>query len=325
MLEPLGLSARTEAVYRALLAEPGWDLARLTAKMGLTETDVREALDELLEMTLLRPGPDPATFHPVSPYLGLTSLLTASQNQLLARQQQLDGAREAIAAIAADYSAGRRQPDETVLRHDSLDAVRERLEELAATAEHECLSLMRGGAIRPDAIEAGRHPNQVALARGVTIRSIFQDSYRNDPATLRYARWLAELGGHARTAALLPMRLVIVDRAIAMVPADPDDGRKGALELHSPGLVQPLCALFDQLWDHAAAFGEPVEPDVGGITATEQALLRLLDQGHTDEQASRQLGLSLRTVRRMMEGLHHRLGTQSRFQVGAHAARNGWL
>ncbi|MFJ5924541.1 LuxR family transcriptional regulator [Kitasatospora sp. NPDC092948] len=324
MLQALGLNARTENVYRALLAEPDGGVERIAAALHLTEAQVREALDELLELTLLRPAADSRTPRAVSPEVGLTRLLARNQSQLLFRQQQLESARTAIAAFSAEYT-DRRPEDEMVLRLDSLDAVRDRLEELAATAREECLSLMPGGAVRPDHLHAGTHPDQLALERGVAVRSIFQDSFRNDPGTLRHARWLADLGGSIRTVPLLPIRLVIVDRSIALVPSDPDGRRRGALELHGAALVQPLCALFDELWRSGADFGRPAPRDDQDLTGSERALLHLLGHGHTDESAGRKLGLSLRTVRRMMKELMNRLGAESRFQAGARAARNDWL
>ncbi|WP_235437868.1 helix-turn-helix domain-containing protein [Kitasatospora griseola] len=325
VLQALGLNALTETVYRTLLAEPDRGVEQIAAKLHLSEAEVREALDELLELMLLRPASDSRTLRAVSPEVGLIRLLAHNQNQLLHRQQQLETARTAIAALSAEYT-DQRLDDEMVVRLDSLEAVRDRLEELAATAAEECLSLMRGGAVRPDSIQAGKHPNQVALERGVAIRSIFQESFRNDPDTLRYARWLADLGGSTRTVPILPMRLVIVDRSIALIPSDPSDGRRGALELHGAALVQPLCALFEELWRNGADFGQqPAPRDDQDLTGSERALLQLLGQGHTDESASRKLGLSLRTVRRMMKDLMNRLGAESRFQAGAHAVRKDWL
>ncbi len=324
MLQVLGLNALTEDVYRAMLAEPDAGVERIAASLRLSEAQVREALDELLKLTLLRPAADSHALRAVSPEVGLTRLLARNQNQLLFRQQELESARSEIAALSAEY-VDRRPDDEMVLRLESLETVRDRLEELAATATQECLSLMRGGAARPDSIQAGKHPNQLALERGVVIRSIFQDSFRNDPDTLRYARWLAELGGLTRTVPLLPIRLVIVDRSIALVPIDPSDGRRGALELHGAALIQPLCALFDELWRSGADFGQPAPRDGQDLTGSERALLELLGHGHTDESAGRKLGLSLRTVRRMMQDLMNRLGAESRFQAGAQAVRNDWI
>lgn len=61
------------------------------------------------------------------------------------------------------------------------------------------------------------------------------------------------------------------------------------------------------------------------ITPGEKALLGLLDTGLTDEAAARQLGVSVRTVRRQMAALMGKLGASSRFQAGHKAAERGWL
>ncbi|MEV4454832.1 LuxR C-terminal-related transcriptional regulator [Microbispora sp. NPDC049633] len=63
----------------------------------------------------------------------------------------------------------------------------------------------------------------------------------------------------------------------------------------------------------------------GDCPAQERQLLKLLAEGLTDEGAARQLGLSQRTVRRMMAGIMERLGARSRFEAGLQAAKRGWL
>jgi DNA-binding NarL/FixJ family response regulator len=60
-------------------------------------------------------------------------------------------------------------------------------------------------------------------------------------------------------------------------------------------------------------------------TASELLLLRLLADGSKDEAAARALGVSVRTVRRMVADLMRRLDARSRFQAGILAQRRGWL
>ncbi len=57
----------------------------------------------------------------------------------------------------------------------------------------------------------------------------------------------------------------------------------------------------------------------------ERQLLTLLTAGYTDESAATRLGISARTVRRMVSGIMSRLGARSRFQAGVKAADRGWL
>jgi DNA-binding NarL/FixJ family response regulator len=61
------------------------------------------------------------------------------------------------------------------------------------------------------------------------------------------------------------------------------------------------------------------------LSDRERQLLTLLTAGYTDESAAARLGISVRTVRRMVSGIMNRLGARSRFQAGVKAADRGWL
>ncbi len=61
------------------------------------------------------------------------------------------------------------------------------------------------------------------------------------------------------------------------------------------------------------------------LSARERQLLTLLTAGYTDESAAVRLGISVRTVRRLVSGIMNRLGARSRFQAGVKAADRGWL
>ncbi|MGW4380587.1 LuxR C-terminal-related transcriptional regulator [Kitasatospora sp. NPDC004531] len=326
MLELLGLSGPAERLYQAVLADPARGVAELARDTGMTDQQIRSALDELADLALIKPSSQvDGALWPVSPAVGLAALLAAAEDEAAARQRKIEATRAAIAALAAQHAEQRHRRADAVVRLVGLDSVRGRLEELAANAATECLSLNPGGADRPDARAASAQLNEQALRRGVAIRAICRDSFRNDPDTLAHARWLTDLGGEMRTVPIVPIPLVVVDRAVVIVPFDPADPREGALELDGPGPVAVACALFDQLWSAATPFGSSVAVDGQGLTSTERTLLELAAAGHTDEAAGRKLGVSARTVKRQMADLMARLGADSRFQAGVRAARRGWL
>ncbi|MGP4014361.1 helix-turn-helix transcriptional regulator [Saccharopolyspora sp. 5N708] len=324
VLESLGLSSRTETVYRVMLAHADWGIAQVVEHLQVSEELVRESLDELADLSLLRPSWDQVgALRPVSPQVGLAALLQRAETEITQRQRQIETARAAIAAMTAEYHTTHEKDRVTHLT--GLDEVRARLDELAHTAEYECVSFTPGAAQRPDTHQAAKPANQTALERGVTIRSVYQDSFRNDLATLAYVRWLTELGGQTRSVPTLPMTMVIIDQRIALLPVDPSDTAQGAVEVQAPGLVAAAYSLFEQIWATATPFGAPDPVDENGLTPQEIQLIRILAQGHTDEVAGRRLNLSLRTVRRMMAQIMDRLGAQSRFQAGIRAASRGWL
>ena len=67
------------------------------------------------------------------------------------------------------------------------------------------------------------------------------------------------------------------------------------------------------------------EPTLGTPTAVERELLALVGLGLTDQAIARQLGLSERTIQRMMSAIMTRLDATTRFQAGVRAKELGWL
>jgi len=325
MLEALGLGHEVELVYRLILEHPTWGVDEVSAHLVWPEDEVRFALDTLADLKLVRPlSSDPARFRPVSPQVGLTALLVRTEAELTRRQSQIEASRAAVSALAAEYGVGSDYAPEVIERHEGAEAVRNRLAELTESAESECISF-QPGAQTPASLTSGQPLDKTLLDRGVQIRTIRQEIFRNDPATLAHVRWLTSIGGAVRTVPTLPMRLVIVDHTCALVPLDPVDSRRGALELRSRGAVAAMRALFEQFWSVATPWDAAPKRDQHGLSRREHELLKLLAGGHTDEVVSRKLGLSLRTVRRMTSDLMDRLGAQSRFQAGAHAAQRHWI
>ncbi|MFF9199211.1 LuxR C-terminal-related transcriptional regulator [Streptomyces sp. NPDC014779] len=330
MLEALGIKESTEHVYRLLLERPEYGVAEMAAQLGRSESEVREALLCLADLKLVLMDESSGEVEPYSPDVGFSFLLSRAEAELGRRRRQVEQAGRAVAGILAGYAerpghAAHTAHRDPVDRISGLDAVRERLEDLAAGARTECLSLLPGGAQLPDTMDASKPLDQLALERGVRIRSIYQDSFRNDPPTVEYVRWYCGLGGEARTVPVVPMLMVVVDREAALVPLDPQDGRAGALEVRSPGLVHALVVLFDRIWEAGTPFGEAPRRDEHDLSPQERELLMLLGIGCTDDIAARRLGVSLRTVRRMSSELMSRLGARSRFEAGVRAVKEGWL
>ncbi|MEV8092882.1 LuxR C-terminal-related transcriptional regulator [Streptomyces sp. TLI_235] len=323
---PIGLDPFGEAVYRTMLLHPELDTRGIAERLESEESEVRAALDRLADLALTRPTGASDRWRAVNPELGLATLLARQEAEAARRQQEIERSRAAMAGLIAEYAsvhAPANQPGIELI--SSLDEVRDRLVQLASDAAAEVLSFAPGGPQPPQVMEASRVLDQESLERGVRMRTLYQDSVRNDPATVQYARWLHGLGGAVRTVPTLPLRMILVDNATAIVPIDPEDARKGAVLLRSPGVIAALRALFEQVWEQARPLGESVQRDPHGLTAQERELLRLLAEGLTDERAGQRLGVSLRTVRRMMADLMVRMDARSRFQAGIQCAALGWL
>lgn len=324
MLEVLGLNELTVAVYSAMIAHRDWGVAQIAAQLKVAESTVRDELGHLAELTLVkRSRVDPDQLHPVDPELGLQSLLRAQQADLLSRQRALVEGEAAVSGLIAEL-----RPHVASIEIEQLigvDEVRGRIESLAERATTECLSFMPGGGLSDAGIAAGLPLHEGALRRGVSVQTVYLDSVRNHAPTRNYARELIAAGGEVRTAPALPTRLLIVDREIALLPLNPHDSREGAAQIVGCGVVAALVAIFEQVWAAATPFSRQPGRDQAGLNGQERELLQLLARGLTDDAAAKRLGLSLRTVRRMMADLMDRLGARSRFEAGLQVAAHGWL
>jgi len=301
MLEALGLTADAEAVYRTMLAQPLWDTDQLAAHAGISPDRVEDVWHELATANLLRRSwQHNGAYLPVSPSIGLTSLLATAEAEADRRRAALEAARSAVTELADGPGVGRRCDGGIRLAGDALQL---RLAELADRARVEWLALEPSGGClaAPD----------VHLAGDVELRRVVDA--------------LAPPGRDRRLRVFprLPHGLVVVDRSVALVLPDDEPGGT-VLELHNTGAVTVARALFEQVWAVAQPLDGAPHPD-DDVTGIERQVLQLLALGHTDEAVARRLGCSLRTVRRITADLMQRLEARSRFQAGAYATKRGWV
>ncbi|SDO33442.1 helix-turn-helix transcriptional regulator [Actinacidiphila guanduensis] len=326
MLIALGLEPEAEAVYRALLERREEGVAQLSGRLGLTEPQVRGALDRLSELSLVRGSYEaPGRLYAVSPEVGLEVLLARQQAELAAQQQRIDASRAAAAQLIAEHAAVRPAEGPGVEQLAGLDAIRDRLVRLTRQVRQEVMTFAPDGEHTAESIAAARPLNEELLGRGVRIRSVHLDSVRNSPHTQEYLEWLAERGGRVRTVATLPLRMIIIDRTHAVIPADSENSAAGAVVLSGQGTLVALCALFETVWQAARRIGDSERRGPGELTDTEEAAVKLLAEGYTDEAIAKRLGVSPRTARRVAGGLMHRLDARSRFEAGVRAVQSGWI
>jgi DNA-binding CsgD family transcriptional regulator len=314
VLGSLGLDPLAQAVYSAMLADPSVGVRELKERLGQEEDRIRDTLDRLVELALLRPSREqPGELYPVS--------LVAGMQRLVQRQEEeLAAGRDAVAAGRA--AVADRMPAEQLF---GLDAVQSELEQLLAGAAVEVLSMVPGNAVPAATLKAAESLDE-DMTRRVRSRILYHSTVRQDPATIAYGRWMAERGSEVRLSPSVTRRLLIVDGKTAVVPIKPNETSVGALCVREPGLIDQLTALFELIWTDAVPLGMPSKSDSpAGLSPTDRHLLRLLADGLTDEAAAKRLGISARTVRRIMADLMVRLGAESRFEAGVEAARRGWL
>lgn len=121
----------------------------------------------------------------------------------------------------------------------------------------------------------------------------------------------------------LPMKLLIVDDFASLVPLGPYGSP--CLLTHDAGLVALFTQFFEFMWSKATPWAPPGPSVKETENAQRRRILEALAAGLKDEAIARQLGVSVRTVRRHITGLMKELGATTRFAAGVAAVRRGWL
>jgi sugar-specific transcriptional regulator TrmB/DNA-binding CsgD family transcriptional regulator len=325
MFEPLGLSADAVEAYRALLANPDMSQGDLAVQLSRDHEDIAELLMVLEDKGFVRRShSDPTNFRIETPQVAFERLVGVHEEELHRKQEELSTVRTGAAALIDEYHRtiqnARHGEFERLVGTDQIFS---RLLELGQNTESSMDSILTKTPL-PHVLGQAKADEEPALARGVKIRAIYPAAARHDEAVVEYARWFRDHGGEARTSVTLPVRVLIYDQEVAVVTSDPEDFSRGAVLLNTPGVVTALRSLFDLLWENGADLPAPPASE-NALRTEERELLQLLSRGLKDEAISRSLGISIRTVRRMINVLSNRVDATSRFELGARAVERGWL
>ncbi|MGE7391326.1 LuxR C-terminal-related transcriptional regulator [Streptomyces sp. NPDC004126] len=327
VLFPLGLKPSTEAIYRGMLRNPAWGITSLVKQLGFDEATIRSGLDELTDLALVRPSEEhPGRNVAVAPKVALDALYARRSADLLQERQALEESRSAAAQLLSELEGTRNLFESgTVERLVGADNVRTRIEELKHTATQEALAVMPPLRFGHRGWGDLRCPDSALLERGARVQVLIPESCRNDSYSRQRAKQLISMGGHVRTAPIVPSERVILDEAIVVIPDAVDESGCDGLAVHDPAVALAMKSTFLTLWNSAHPYEIDISESADQPTSQEQALLRLLAEGATDQMASTRLGISVRTVRRIMSDLMTRLNAGSRFEAGVRAKEHGWL
>ncbi|MGV9690028.1 LuxR family transcriptional regulator [Streptomyces sp. NPDC003444] len=164
------------------------------------------------------------------------------------------------------------------------------------------------------------------LERGVKQRVVYSRDALGTPGYPETIERFVAAGEKARVLPSLPVKLIIIDDAYAMVSFSiKETTMHDVMVVVQPsGLFTALVALFEQSWELALPFyDQNLQPQ--GILPIERRLLSLLSAGVPDEVIARGVGISRRTFFRRIEVLMARLGAKTRFQLALQAQHRGWL
>ncbi|RAG86496.1 hypothetical protein DN069_06230 [Streptacidiphilus pinicola] len=197
------------------------------------------------------------------------------------------------------------------------------------------------------------------LRRGVRVEVIYEHEAVHDPQALAAIRECMAIGEQARMLPTLPFKLALVDDRWALLPVSTGSALDSALVVRRCSLLDALSRLFTLCWSQAmriprslpdgaepprgagtdALTGPPgglpsgpaahpgaratvgAAPDLTDPLHRRRELLTLLAAGLTDDSIARKLGVSTRTVQRLVREFMDSCGARTRFQAGVQAAR----
>ncbi|MFI1280871.1 helix-turn-helix domain-containing protein [Streptomyces sp. NPDC020858] len=327
MLDVLGLEPDDEHVYRALLGLPNSTAPVLADLLVLPQAHVDKALARLVGWGLVTRSAD-EQFTAAPPAVALGALISERRDGLrMAEHALVTFAEEHRAAMTGDSIS------DLIEVVTGVDAIRHRFLQVQQAARTQVRSFITAPfvALSPDENTA----EPVAIGRGVQFRAVLDRAVLGEPGIIEDAIDSLRKGVQLRVADQLPMKLVLADADLGLVPlAVTPDGEPGAVLLHRSGLLDALDALFETVWRTAHPLklsgtgpeaGSAVELGATGPTDLDRRILALLLAGLTDLTAAAQLGLSPRTLHRRLRHLMDLAGVRTRMQLGGYAVRHGWV
>jgi sugar-specific transcriptional regulator TrmB/DNA-binding CsgD family transcriptional regulator len=317
MLAALGFDPDEERIYRLLVRTPSSTVDAIAVELGHDRADAERVLNRLEVHGLIsRPIGNSEAIVAVSPELALKGAIAANQAALRRAEAE-------VVALTTEYRGmlTSRSATDVVDLVSGTPAVMRRLMQLLDSAETEVLNLVKPP-IMLDTTEFTAAEAAV-IERGVRFRVIVETGML--PASgLGYTDGPDDLGEDTRVAPRVPTKLVVVDRAFALLPVGVLPDQRGALIIHESELLDTILTMFELLWAVSTPLRPVDEPDAG-ISSTERAVLNLLVLGLTDRAIAGQLRISERSVQRHVRTLMDLAGAHSRVQLGWYAAKHDWL
>lgn len=317
------------AVYTYVSEHGDCTESQIAMALGLSRTDLARNLHILRAHRLVRPSPARIRgWDLVGPDNALAELITDEEARLRREQAMLLRAREQILKLLPSYLSGLRNkaPDDAIdVVYGSNEVL---LKHLIQHAQASNFAVWVAEPGREATVVDWLPPNDPDTAAEAALRDIRPDVRlviehvaRQDPVTRRRLSALSQQGDQVRTLNGVPTWLVVFDRKTAFLPAGPHGSEQGFAVVRHSAVVEPLCAMFELLWDSAQPFtaDAPAAHHMGDILRMD--ILRLLAAGMKDEVVARRLRLSVRTCRRHIAEVMRQLGAESRFQAGVLAER----
>jgi DNA-binding CsgD family transcriptional regulator len=319
-----GLSSDADLVFRTLTTLGSRGRRTLAVELGLPARRIDDALAELRDAGAVaaeRGADGRSAAWVAQPPAEVIAALRRRRLRLVDRDAQVRNHRAVVTGLAeqpgvdalAGVTAIGGELGAGVRYLPSRPLTRRRLAELLAAERDEHLAINTEQSFDAVSARAAEPLGRQIVERGVRVRVLGLPPADRDlhvDATLFDRPFFGY-----REAPEMPLKLFVIDRRVALFPADPADLERGYLEISQPAVVRALVMLFEQHWATATDPREHSMPEIA-LSDRERELIALLARGHTDVSAAAQMRVSARLITKIMRDLMDRLGVDNRFQLG---------
>jgi len=324
MLDAVGIGDSAAQVYAELVETDQLSAAEVAERCGVSARQASAELHNLASLGLaLRVTGRPVRYRAVAPDLAVSALIAQREREL----QDVRATMHRLTEVFQETARGRHPDAHAEVVHGTPNIAR-----LAARVHGQTQRQLRGFDRPPYSEEPGASYSLESsrLAIGVAYRVIYDAAALAVPGRM-YGDILpsSAAGEQARTRPELPIKLIISDDQLALIPAAVTSRSiDTTFVIHRSPILDALIALFEAEWARATpipATSAGPEAAAGGPDAETATLLAMLAAGMTDASIARSLSWSMRTTQRRMRQLMTDLGVTTRFQAGVAARERGWL
>jgi DNA-binding CsgD family transcriptional regulator len=317
VLTELGATAAEDMVYELLVTSLSACEDEIAAATGLAQDDVRAALDSLVERGLAERMEETPTRFVAAPPSVIESMISQRLEELRAARQTLDGLASRYRAASQARSADgvfEIIRGEDALRHSSLNLLR--------SARSEVLNL-----VKPPLI-AVRPEERIGPAEAVRNRIVYETCALEQPGTIEALRAGLLDGDDARVHTQLPIKMLAVDRSVALLPLAQHDTTPIGILVRESAVLDAVLSLFEYVWATAIPlhlYHGNGDSHTSTLSDEDRELLSLLLAGMSDEAIAMHRQLSVRTVQRKVHALMDVANVRTRMQLAWEAAHRRWL
>jgi hypothetical protein len=349
MLDAVGIAGAAARVYAELVETDQLSAAQVADRCAIPARQAAAELQALAALGLaFRVAGRPVRYRAVAPDLAISALIAQRETEL----QDARATMHRLSEVFQETSRGRHPDAHVEVVHGTANIAM-----LAVRVHEQTQRELRGFDRPPYSYEPGGSYSleRSRLAVGISYRVIYDAAALAVPGRMDNDIIPSSAAGEqARTRPELPIKLIISDDQLALIPAAVTSRSiDTTFVIHRSPILAALIALFEAEWaratpvpappvpagsvpagsvpadtvlgdtvlaNSAPADSAPAAPDAG--TAI---LLAMLAAGMTDASIARSLSWSMRTTQRRMRQLMTDLGVTTRFQAGVAAREKGWL